>query len=201
MVPSRKNPHLCALCCEKLPPGGAEVEIAVMFADIRDSSDLAKRLGPTRYAETLNRFYATATDVLIRHEATIDKLIGDEVMAFFVPGFAGPEFKRAAVAAARDLMRALGYGRGSEPWLSVGIGIDAGNAFVGNIGTEHFVDFTALGDPVNVAAHIEAAAAPGEILLGDAAYAAVAADYPDSAPRLAKIREYEPIPVHAISVQ
>jgi adenylate cyclase len=200
MAPSRKNPQLCALCCEKLPPGGAEVEIAVLFADIRDSSGLARRLGPTRYAETLNRFYRTATEVLIAYEATIDKLIGDEVMAFFVPGFAGPRFKQSAVAAARDLQRAFGQGAGSTPWLPVGIGIEAGTAFVGNVGTESYVDFTALGDPVNAAAHIQAVARPGEILLGETAFAAVAAQHPGCVPRLVTLKGHQPVSVRSITV-
>jgi adenylate cyclase len=188
MSPSRKNPRLCALCCEKLPPGGAEVEIAVLFADIRDSTGLARRLGPTAYAATLNRFYDTATETLIRHDATVDKLIGDQVMAFFVPGFNGPGFRRTAVAAARDLLRALGHGAASGPWLPVGIGVETGVAFVGNVGAEGYLDFTALGDPVNVAAHIQAAAGPGEILLGEAAFAALADGLPDCAARSIEVK-------------
>ena len=200
MAPSRKNPRLCALCCEKLPPGGAEVEIAVLFADVRDSTGLARRLGPTAYAAMLNRFYDTATETLIRHDATIDKLIGDEVMAFFVPGFAGPSFRQAALAAGRDLLRALGHGAPGGPWLPVGIGIEAGVAFVGNVGAEGYLDFTALGDPVNAAAHIQAAAGPGEILLGEAAYAALADGLPDCAARLIETKGEGAIRVRSIPV-
>jgi adenylate cyclase len=162
-----------------MPLGGTEIETAILFADIRDSTGLAETLGPSRFADTLNRFYATATEVLIRHDATVDKLIGDEVMAFFVPGFAGPDFKRSAVRAGLVLLQTLGYGGEREPWLSVGIGIDAGVAFVGNVGDEHFMDFTVLGDPVNTAAHIEAAAKSGELLVGESTFAAVADQYPD----------------------
>lgn len=183
MAPSRKNPNLCALCCESLPLGGAEVEIAVLFADIRDSTGLARRLGATGYAALLNRFYDTATEVLIRHDATIDKLIGDEVMAFFVPGFAGPGYRKAAIDAAQALMKSFGYGKSPGPWLPVGIGIEAGTAFVGNVGSEDYADFTALGDPVNAAAHIQSAAGPGEILLGEAAYAALGSELPPCHPR------------------
>ena len=198
MAPSRKNPRLCALCCEKLPPGGAEVEIAVLFADIRDSTGLARRLGPTAYAAALNRFYGTATEVLIRHDATVDKLIGDEVMAFFVPGFAGPGFKQAAVAAGQDLLRALGHGGASAPWLPIGVGVEAGVAFVGNVGTEGYLDFTALGEPVNAAAHIQAAAGPGEMLVGDAAFAAVADRHPSCEVRTIAVKGAEPIRVRAV---
>jgi hypothetical protein len=81
--PSRLNPNLCAACCEKLPPGGAEVDIGVLFADVRGSTALGEQLGATAFAALLNRFYRTATAVLVAHDALIDKLIGDEVMALF----------------------------------------------------------------------------------------------------------------------
>lgn len=165
MVPSKKNPRLCTLCCEKMPLGGAEVELAILFADVRGSTELAERLGPEKFAATLNRFYNTATEVLIRRDATIDKLIGDEVMAFFVPGFAGPNFRQAAIDSAIDLLSALGYAGRGEPWLPVGVGIDSGIAYVGNVGNNEYLDFTAVGDPVNTAARIQAAAGPGQLLV------------------------------------
>ncbi len=186
--PSRKNPRICSLCCEDLPLGGAEVETAILFCDIRGSTGLAERLGPTLYAHILNRFYSIATDTLISRDGTVDKLIGDEVMAFFVPGFAGPDFKRKAVDAGRALMQALGFDGHSEPLLPVGIGIDVGTAYVGNVGGTNLVDFTALGDPVNVAARIQAEAKSGEVLVSEAAFAAVAADYPGCLPRQVTLR-------------
>jgi adenylate cyclase len=181
--PSKKNPQICALCCEDMPIGGAEIEAAILFADVRGSTELAEKLGPARFAAALNAFYATATEVLVRHDATVDKLIGDEVMAFFIPGFAGPDFKRSAVEAGRMLLRKLGYDSPTGPSLPVGVGIDAGIAFVGNVGGDDFVDFTVLGDPVNTAARIQAAAGPGELLVGESAFLAVAHDYPRSRPR------------------
>lgn len=188
MAPSRKNPRICALCCEHMPAGGAEVEAVILFADVRGSTALAEQIGPTEYAAKLNRFYGAATEVLVRHEATVDKLIGDEVMAFFVPGFAGPAFRRSAIEAGQAVLRALGYGSGQEGWLPVGIGIDAGTAYVGNVGGEGFLDFTALGDPVNIAARIQSAARPGELLVGEAAFAAVAERYPDCKSRLIRAK-------------
>ena len=195
--PSRKNPQICSLCCEKMPLGGAEIETAILFADVRGSTALAERLGPVAYAAALNRFYHTSTDVLIRHDATIDKLIGDEVMAFFTPGFAGPGFKQSAVAAGQALLRAMGYGSADGAWLPVGVGIDAGIAFVGNVGNENFLDFTALGDPVNTAARIQAAAQQGELLVGEAVFSAVADRYPDCEARHLDVKGKE----SAISVR
>lgn len=188
MAPSRKNPRICALCCEHMPAGGAEIEAVILFADVRGSTALAEQIGPTEYAAKLNRFYGTTTEVLVRHEATVDKLIGDEIMAFFVPGFAGPTFKQSAVEAGQALLRAVGYGSDQEAWLPVGVGIDSGTAFVGNVGGEGFLDFTALGDPVNVAARIQSAAGPGELLVGEAAFAAVAERYPDCKSRPIKAK-------------
>jgi adenylate cyclase len=201
MGPSRKSPNVCASCCEKMPPGGTEIEIAVLFADVRGSTALAERVGPTAFADTLNRFYRTATEVLTRHDATLDKLIGDEVMAFFVPGFAGPGFKRSAVEAGRALLRSLGYQSRKGPWIPVGIGVDAGIAYVGNVGSEGYVDFTALGDPVNTAARIQAEARAGELLVGRTVYRAVADRYPDCAVRRVALRgKDEPVELRSIPV-
>src|SRR3954462_9842639 len=78
--PSRKNPSLCSRCCDDLPVGGAEGDVAVLFADVRGSTGMGENTPPTEFAELLNRFYAVATDTLVRHDAVIDKLIGDQVM-------------------------------------------------------------------------------------------------------------------------
>jgi adenylate cyclase len=163
---SRKNPSLCSHCCENIltGPGGAEVDIAVLFADVRGSTALGERKTPTEFATLLNRFYKVATDILVRHDAVIDKLIGDEVMAFFVRGISGPEYRHRAVDAGAELLRAVGYGTPEGPWLSMGIAVNAGLAYVGNVG-DAVTDFTALGDTVNVAARMQGEAGSGELLI------------------------------------
>ena len=92
--PSRKNPNLCSRCCDALPAGGAEVDVAVLFADVRGSTALGQRGAAADFASLLNRFYIAATQTLLRHDAVIDKLIGDEVMAFFVRGISGPQYRQ-----------------------------------------------------------------------------------------------------------
>jgi adenylate cyclase len=164
--PSRKNPNLCTRCCDSLPVGGAEVDIAVLFADVRGSTGLGERAVPEAFATLLNRFYVIATRTLVRYDAVIDKLIGDEVMAFFVRGITGRQYRRQAVLAGIELLRAAGYGTDDGPWLELGVTVNAGVAYVGNVGGE-VVDFTALGDPVNVAARMQQSAAGGELLVGD----------------------------------
>jgi adenylate cyclase len=162
--PSRKNPNLCTRCCDSLPPGGAEVDVAVLFADVRGSTALGQRGLATDFAALLNRFYGTATRTLLRHDAVIDKLIGDEVMAFFVRGISGPQYRQRAVAAGMELLEAVGYGSDEGPWLELGVAVNAGVAYVGNVG-EAVVDFTALGHVVNVSARMQPHAAGGELLV------------------------------------
>src|SRR5436305_8446279 len=164
---SRKNPNLCSRCCDSLPAGGAEVDIAVLFADVRGSTGLGEHTGAGEFADLLDRFYRTATGVLLRHDALIDKMIGDEVMALFLQGVCGARYRRNAVEAALDVMRAVGYGSSEGSWLSLGIGVNAGTAFVGNAGPSGMTDFTALGDTVNVAARLQSLARGGEIVIGE----------------------------------
>jgi adenylate cyclase len=161
---SRKNPNVCARCCDQMPAGGAEVDVAVMFADVRGSTTLGEQVGASEFAALLNRFYATATEVVLRHDGLIDKLIGDEAMALFIPGVAGPDYRRRALAAARDLLQEVGYGTPAGSWLPIGVGLNAGEAFVGNVGTA-VVDFTALGDAVNVAARLQSSAKEGQLVV------------------------------------
>ena len=161
---SRKNPNLCSRCCDALPAGGAEVDVAVLFADVRGSTALGQRGAAADFAALLNRFYIVATQTLLRHDAVIDKLIGDEIMAFFVRGISGPQYRRSAVLAGMDLLKAVGYGGDEGPWLELGVAVNAGVAYVGNVGGA-VVDFTALGDPVNVSARMQQHAAGGELLV------------------------------------
>ncbi len=163
-APSRKNPNVCARCCDQMPPGGAEVDVAVLFADVRGSTALGEGIPPADFAKLLNRFYAAATEVILRHDGLIDKLIGDEAMALFIPGVTGPEYRSRALEAGCDLLRAVGYGTAEGPWLPVGVGLNAGHAFVGNVGSA-VVDFTALGDAVNVAARLQSSAAEGQLVV------------------------------------
>ena len=200
--PSRKNPNFCTRCCDMLPPGGAEVEIGVLFADVRGSTRLGEGTSPSEFAMLLNRFYVTATDVMVRHDAIVDKLIGDEIMALFVPGFAGPEYRRKAAEAAAALLRAVGYGSDGEgPWLEIGVGVNAGIAYVGNVGSTGVMDFTALGDTVNVAARLQGVATSGQMILSADVHAASADLFPTGEPRTVSVDGREkPVSVVAAHV-
>ena len=165
-APWAKNPTLCGLCFKQLERahGGAEIDLSLLFADVRGSTALAESMGPEAFRRLMDRFYREITDVLVRHDAVVDKFVGDEVMALFIPALAGADHANRAVDAARDILRATGHGGVAEPWVPVGIGVHSGRAFVGSVG-DTVTDFTALGDPVNVAARLSSEAGPGEILI------------------------------------
>jgi adenylate cyclase len=190
--PWPKNPHICGRCFSSLelqarmcrPTDGerhirgAEVEISMLFADIRGSSRIARAMSSTDFSRLIDRFYRVSTDVLIEHEAIVEKFVGDEVVGLFVPLLTGGEHARVAVETARDLLAATGHGSTEGPWAPLGAGVHTGTVFVGVVGTNATADFTALGDPMNVAAHLASVAGPGEILVTDpaATAAAVATD-------------------------
>ena len=174
-----------------LPPGGAEIDIAILFADVRGSTQLGERLGPAEYASLLNRFYKAATETLIRHDAVIDKLIGDEVMALFIPGFCGPNYVQRAAEAGLALFRALGYQNAETPWMPIGAAVNSGKSYVGNVGSEGVVDFTALGDPVNTASRLASSAGAGELLLSEEVFATVSEKVPSAEIRTLNLRGKE----------
>ncbi len=192
--PSRKNPNLCTACFNDLPSGGIELDIAVVFADVRGSTGLGEQSSATAFADRLNRFYAKATDVFIRHDGLVDKLIGDEVMALFLPGVSGPDYRRVATHAALDLADSVND-------VPIGVAANAGIAFVGNVGSGTVVDFTALGDAVNVGARLQEHAAPGEVVLADELYRLVATERPGARSELVQVRgRDEPVPVSILTV-
>jgi adenylate cyclase len=168
--PSRKNPSLCSTCFERAPLGGVEMEIGVLFADVRGFTALSETLAPPQLAELLNRFYACASRILTR-SAVVDKLVGDEVMALYIPQLIGGRWEDDLVRDARDLLAAVGFGPGGERWLPVGIGLDVGRAFVGNVGSGEVKDFTAIGDVVNTASRLQGSASAGQIVLSERLFA------------------------------
>lgn len=165
---SHKTPHICARCLEWAPEGGVIVPISILFADIRGYTALAESLPPTAIPALLNRFYDIASRVLLRHEAILGQIAGDQVMGLFVPGLSGPRYARNAVASAAALLEAVGYGTVDGPWLTIGVGVATGNEFCGNVGGGGFKDFTAVGDVTNLAARLTARAAAGEAIVDSA---------------------------------
>jgi adenylate cyclase len=171
---SRFNPRYCEDCERYENPGGAEVVLTMLFADVRGSSALAERMSAKEFSTLINRFYVTATDVLIKVDAMVDRLIGDEVVGLFIPGLAGQDHPNKAIKAAQNLLRQTGHADNEGPWVPVGVGIHTGIAFVGVVGgtSNRPTDFTALGTNVNITSHLASQAGTGEILISEAAYTA-----------------------------
>jgi adenylate cyclase len=169
--PSRKNPTICGVCVEFAPPGGMKMETGVLFADLRGFTARFDGGDSEEVAKVLRRFYRCAEDVLFP-DAVIDKLIGDEVMALYLPEMKRRTMNRDEVPAlmldhARGLLSAVGYGSDEGPFVEMGIGLDVGEAFVGNIGQRALYDFTAVGDVVNTASRLQGQAKGGEIVMSD----------------------------------
>ncbi len=175
--PSRKNPNICSVCIELTPPGGMTMEIGVLFADLRGFTSDSESRAPSEVGADLRRFYAHAEKVLFP-EALIDKLIGDEVMALYVPPFLVPEatevddgirrhVAEVMVDHAHELLRRVGNGTSQPAEFDVGIGLDFGDAFIGNLGDAAVHDFTAVGDVVNTASRLQGHAAAGEVVMSE----------------------------------
>ena len=162
--------------------------MSVLFADVRGYTSIAEKLSSVEATALLQRFYEAASKALLSQEAVLGQMAGDEVMAFFVPGLAGDDYRRKAVAGARALLEAVGYGSREGAWLTVGVGVCSGDQFLGNVGGGGFKDFTALGDVTNTAARLQALAEGGEIGLCQMTYEAVADEYPDAERRSVELK-------------
>jgi adenylate cyclase len=179
--PSRKNPNFCMGCFEMAPLGAHDMEVGVLFADIRGFTSWCEGQAPEEVERALNFFYAVSTSALAERDAIIDKLVGDEVMGLFLTAFPSLEARacRVMVRSAQEILRRV---QSSDLVLPVGIGLHFGVARVGNVGGGSVKDFTAVGDVVNTAARLQSHAQSGEIVVSDAVYERVKDQHPDAAP-------------------
>jgi len=171
---AKMNPRLCDVCEQQArkAPGGAVIPMSLLFADIRGSTGLAESLGTERFTALIARFYDAITEELLKADALIDRLIGDEVVALFVPLLTGDKHAEAAIRAARAILKATGHEDKGGPWVPVGVSVHTGDAFIGAVGKAGVSDITALGDEVNLAARLASLAGPGEIFITESARAA-----------------------------
>jgi adenylate cyclase len=164
---SSLNPNFCNICedfARKLP-GGAEVKMSMLFADVRGSTSLSEQMTPMEFQKLINRFYVGATKAITDEDGLVEKLAGDAVAAFWGAGFAGKDYVAKTIRAAQKIQKAMG---GLN--IPVGIGVHAGVAFFGAMGEENgLINVSAIGDEVNTAARIASKAAASEILLSEQA--------------------------------
>ena len=165
--PMRENPLLCKACFGSLSqvPGGAELEISVLFADVRGSTGMAERTSASTFRGLIQDYYGSAGKAIDVNGGIIDKFLGDGIMALFIPVISGENHAARAIMAGRAILGAVERDGLVEKGLMVGVGVHTGDAFVGVVGNAEKVDFTALGDTVNVAARLGSIAGPGELLV------------------------------------
>jgi adenylate cyclase len=159
------NPRFCNLCeqASREFPGGAEVEMSMLFADIRGSTALSEKMSPTEFSQLINRFYTESTKSIADEDGLVEKLAGDSVAAFWGAGFAGPNYVGRTVKVAQNLLRRM-----ERQKIPVGIGVHSGVAYFGAVGTaDGLTDISALGDEVNTAARLASKAGAGEIILSE----------------------------------
>jgi adenylate cyclase len=181
--------------------GGESQRITLLFADVRGFTTMAEKMKPREAVEVLNEFFARMTNVIFEHDGTLDKYLGDGLMALFGAPFALQNDAEAAVRAAVNMQKSLEELNriSGKPPLSIGIGVHTGEAVVGFLGTERRMDYTAIGDTVNVASRLTSQAGPGQIVISTATYAHICREISccSLSPMKLKGRD-EPIEVHEV---
>ncbi|HKG53194.1 MAG TPA: adenylate/guanylate cyclase domain-containing protein [Anaerolineales bacterium] len=164
---SALNPRYCNLCeiASQEFPGGAEVEMSMLFADVRGSTALSETMSPTEFSQLINRFYTAATRLIIDEDGLVEKLAGDSVAAFWGAGFAGADYVGRTVRVAQQLASLM-----ERQNIPIGIGVHSGVAYFGAMGAaDGLTEISAIGDEVNVAARLASKAAAGEIIVSEQA--------------------------------
>lgn len=164
---------------DQLNLGGARATITTLFADIRGYTSLSERCDPETLVSVLNRYLGAATEAILGEQGTIDKFMGDAIMAFFNAPIEQADHTLRAVRAAIGIRSSINALRGELPTdmrLGIGIGIHCGEAVLGLVGTQERLEYTAIGDSVNTAKRLQENAAPGQILISANAHQKIA-DY------------------------
>ena len=152
-------------------------EVTVLFADIRNFTTIAEKLPPHKVVELLNTYLGQMTQVIFRYDGTVDKYIGDCIMAIFNAPVKQEKHAEKAVEAGLKILEKISELQKNGENISVGIGINTGRAVIGNIGTDLHLDYTVIGDAVNIASRLCRIAPPGELLISDQTYSLVEKDF------------------------
>ena len=164
---STLNPRFCNVCegFAETHPGGAEVEMSMLFVDVRGSTELSEQMSPTEFSQLINRFYIEATKAIVHEDGLVEKLAGDAVAAFWGAGFAGPNYVARTLQTAQNILKTM-----NREKIPVGIGVHYGVAYFGAMGEVNgLTNISAIGDEVNLAARLASKAAAGEIIVSEKA--------------------------------
>lgn len=187
---------------ETVTLGGARRPITTLFADLRGFTALSEKLDPEVLFETLNHHLSLGAEAVLNYEGTLDKFMGDAVMAFFNAPLPQTDYALRAVRAAVEMQRriaATSQSRAQANRLQFGIGIATGDAVVGNIGTAQLMNYTAIGNSVNLARRLQESAKGGQILIDQATHQTVAAYVKARPLGLLEVKGLrEPLPVYDV---
>ncbi len=167
---SHSNSTLCSDCetFVKQTSAGVEIEASLLFADIRGSTSLAEKTSAAEFGKLINRFFSVATDIFVMEQGFIEKLTGDQVSGYFVPGLAGAMHPQKALKAGVRILRETGHADKKGPWVPVGAGLHIGPTYIGAVGNAEGVsEIAMLGDAANTTARLASAAKAGEILVSE----------------------------------
>lgn len=160
---------------ERIRLGGDRRLVTVFFADIRGFTAISRRMAPEEIVEILNRYFTVITDIIFRFEGTVDKFIGDAVMTVFGSPIRSRDHLEQGIKAAFAIKSTIAkinssrHSQGLIP-LQMGIGLDSGEVIVGNMGSQTRMEFTAVGDAVNMASRLTDLAKGGDIIVSEAIY-------------------------------
>jgi adenylate cyclase len=187
--------------------GGAKRQVVVLFSDIRGFTHLSERMSPDQIAGLLTDYFTEMVEIVFKHGGTLDKFMGDALMALWGAPIAridDPDRATRAAIAMQQALRQLNvrWQAQGRPPLTVGIGLNAGEVFAGNIGSERRLEYTVIGDAVNVAARLCSQAGPGEILIAEPLHAILSQPPPVSTLTPVPLRgKSRPVPVYRIEWQ
>jgi adenylate cyclase len=193
-----KNPEALAL-------GGRRRAVTVLFADIRNFTSMSEAMAPEMVVEVLNTYFTEMVDLVFQYQGTLDKFVGDALMAVFGVPLPIPQAADRAVTCALAMQQHLRQlqAAGKTPIQGMRIGINSGEAIVGNIGSDKRMDFTVVGDVVNVAARLQELAKEleADTLISEATFKELAGEY-QTVPEAATVLRgrKEPTPVYRLKV-
>jgi adenylate cyclase len=145
---------------EKLKLGGERRDITVFFSDIRGFTSISEKLSPEKLVKILNEYLTAMTDIVMKHEGVVDKYIGDAIMAFWGAPLTQPDHAKMAARTALDMIKRLEelkieWKKQNFPEINIGIGLNSGQAVIGNMGSYDRFDYTAMGDSINLGSRLE----------------------------------------------
>jgi adenylate cyclase len=187
---------------EEIKLGGAKRQVVILFSDIRGFTSMSEKMDPDDVAHLLREYFTEMVEIIFRHGGTLDKFIGDAIMALWGAPFSTEDDADKAMLAAMDMQRKLTelnqhWEQTGKPRVQIGVGINFGEVFAGNIGSEQRLEYTVLGDAVNTASRLCSNAGKGEVMISEPLYRRLKSPPEVEAREPIKVKNKEqPVPIY-----